>query len=305
MLNAARVRSFMLAATVAPFAFSSIIACQAKQAAPAAQSTPAAQPAAGAATAAIPLQPYTAPDQSASAGVPAGWKVVSGAQGLITMSGPQGEAVQLGTVLVANNAPFQAGKSPGNGVMLSMPSTTPLAQKLATIIVQNAALNGKAQPQVTITSSTPIQVPAALGQCGRFVASINGAAGAMDLLAAFCSMPMDPGGTYKNVMLLAQAPVATAAQSAPTARAIFQSYRVPSAWLQKMLAPFQTAKAAQPGKTGQPLTNAQAAAETQEILRETAQMQAATTNSANCFDLSVLRETPTRLLPKSCGGMAP
>jgi hypothetical protein len=293
---AAKMRSFLLASTVAPFVFCSIIACQAKQAAPAAQA---------AATPAVQLQPYTAPDQSAAAGVPAGWKVVSGAQAVITMTGPQGETVQLGTVVVANNGPFQAGKQPGNGIMLSMPNTTPLAQKLTMIIQQNAALNGKPQPQVTITSSTPIQIPAELGQCGRFVASINGAAGAMDLLAAFCSMPVDPGGTYKNVMLLAQAPVATAAQSAPAARAIFASYRVPAQWLQKKLAPFQTAKAAQPGKAGQPLTNAQAAAETQEILRETAQMQAATTNSANCFDLSVLRETPTRLLPRSCGGNAP
>jgi len=26
---------------------------------------------------------------------------------------------------------------------------------------------------------------------------------------------------------------------------------------------------------------------------------------ANCFDLTVLRETPTPLLPRSCGGLAP
>jgi len=211
----------------------------------------------------------------------------------------------MGNVLVASNAPFQAGKSPGNGIVLSMPYTASLEQKLTMIIQQNVALNGKPLPQVTITSSTPIQMPAALGQCGRFVASINGSAGAMDLLAALCSMPLDAGGTYKNVMLVAQAPAATAAQSAPTARAIFASYRVPAAWLQKMLAPFQTARAAQPGKSGQPLTNAQATAETAAILRQTAQMQQATNNSAQCFDLIVLRETPTPLLPRSCGGNAP
>ncbi len=190
--------------------------------------------------------------------------------------------------------PFQLGKAPGNGIQLAMPYSTPLAQKLTMMIQQGSAVAGKPAPQITITSSTPIPLPAAVGQCGRFVASINGSAGAMDLLAAVCSMPVDPGGTYKNIMLLAQAPVATAAQSAPTARAIFGSYRIPTAWLQKKLAPFQTAAAAPAGKSGQPLTNAQAAAETQEILRETAQMQQVTNNSANCFDLSVLRETPTR-----------
>ena len=32
---------------------------------------------------------------------------------------------------------------------------------------------------------------------------------------------------------------------------------------------------------------------------------AAANNSANCFDLSVLRETPTYDLPRSCGGTKP
>ena len=266
-------------------------ACQAKQAAPAA--APAAGPA-------IPLQTYTTPDQTASAGVPSGWKVVSGAQTVITMTGPQGETVQLGVVDVASNAPFQLGKAPGNGIQLSMPYTTPLAQKLTMMIQQGSAVAGKPVPQITITSSTPIPLPATVGQCGRYVATITGSAGAMDLLAVFCSMPVDPGGTYKNVMLLAQAPMATAAQSAPTARAIFASYRIPTAWLQKKLAPFQTAAPKAAANGGRQLTNAEANAETAEILRETAQMQAVTNNSANCFDLSVLRETPTRLLPPSC-----
>jgi hypothetical protein len=33
--------------------------------------------------------------------------------------------------------------------------------------------------------------------------------------------------------------------------------------------------------------------------------EAGADNSANCFDLSVLRETPTRDLPRSCGGTKP
>jgi len=286
--KAARSYPSLLAVAMAPLCFTSMIACQAKPAAP-----PAAAPA-------IQLQPYTAPDQSASAGVPAGWKVTSGQQTVITLTGPQGETVQLGVVDVAKNAAFQLGKTPGAGVQLSMPYSTSLDQKLTMMIQQASALTGKPVPQIKITSSTPIPLPATVGQCGRYVASITGSAGAMDLLAVFCSMPVDPGGTYKNVMLLAQAPVATAAQSAPTARAIFASYRIPTAMLQQKLAPFQSAAPTAAAKGGQQLTNAQAAAETQEILRETAQMQAATTNSANCFDLSVLRSTPTPLLPPSC-----
>ena len=284
MPKAARTFSSLVAIAMAPLCFTSMIACQAK-------------PAATAAAPAIPLQPYTAPDQTASAGVPSGWKVVSGQQTVITLTGPQGETVQLGNVDVASNAPFQLGKAPGNGIQLSMPYSTPLAQKLTMIIQQGAAMSGKPQPQVTVTSSTPIPIPAAVGQCGRFVASVNGSAGgAMDLLAVLCSMPLDPGGTYKNVMLLAQAPAATAAQSAPTARAIFASYRIPAAWLQKKLAPFQTASAAVAGKPGQPLTNAEAIAEANAINKQTMLMQLGVNNSVNCFDLAVLRSTPTPLL---------
>ena len=90
-----RTLSSLLAMVLAPLCFASMTACQTKQAAPAA------------ATPAISLQTYTTPDQTASAGVPSGWKVVSGAQTVITMTGPQGETVQLGNVIVANNAPFQ------------------------------------------------------------------------------------------------------------------------------------------------------------------------------------------------------
>ena len=41
------------------------------------------------------------------------------------------------------------------------------------------------------------------------------------------------------------------------------------------------------------------------INRATMQSAAAVSNSVNCFDLSVLRETPTYQLPRSCGGTTP
>jgi hypothetical protein len=290
MPAAFRLRSFLLASTVAPFVFSSIIACQAKQ------------PAATAAAPQIQLQPYTAPDQTASASVPSGWNVTSAGDTVIHMTGPQGEGVSLGNIVVAKNAAFQMGQKPANGIDLNMPYTSTLPQKLTMVFQQSAASTDKAVPQLTITSSTPIPLPAALGQCGRFVGNFSMPTGAMNLLAVFCSMPLDPGGTYKNVMLLAQAPVATAAQSAPAARAIFASYRIPATWLQKKLAPFQTAS---PGKAGPAPTGAAAIAEANAINRQTMQMMQGANNSANCFDLAVLRSTPTPLLPRSCGGNAP
>src|ERR1035438_76974 len=66
------------------------------------------------------------------------------------------------------------------------------------------------------------------------------------------------------------------------------SYRIPPAWLQKKLAPFSLAAPPISGGGG--------------INSSTILGEAGADNAANCFDLSVLRETPTRLLPKSCGG---
>jgi hypothetical protein len=153
------------------------------------------------------------------------------------MTGPQGETVSLGNTFVAQNAAFKAGQHGASGIDLSMPYTAPLAQKLAMIFQQDAAIAGQAAPQLSMTSSTPIQLPAALGQCGRFVGDISGQQGAMKLMAIFCSLPLDSRGAYKNIMLYAQAPPSVAAESAPTAQAVFQSYRIPAAWLQKKLSP--------------------------------------------------------------------
>jgi hypothetical protein len=288
MLVATSQRRLLQAAAVAPLVFFPLLSIIAVSQSP--------KPAAPAATPAVALQPYTASDQSASAGVPSGWKVTSGAQTVIQMSSPQGVAVSLGSTVIARNAAFQLGQKPANGIDLSMPSTATLAQKLTMILQQSAASSGKSAPQVTIDSTTPLQLPATVGQCARFVADLAGQQGPIKLLAVFCSLPLDSGGVYKNIMLVAQAPAATAAQAAPIAQAVFQSYRIPTAWLQKKLAPFTAPPAASAAAT---------AAEAAAINRSTLAGMAAANNSANCFDLSVLRETPTYDLPRSCGGTKP
>jgi hypothetical protein len=265
---------------------------------------PASQAAPAAAAASIQLQPYTASDQSASAGVPTGWKVTGGQQTVIQMTGPEGETLSLGNTFVAQNAAFKPGQKMGNGIDLAMPYNATLAEKLTMIIQGNAAIAGKPAPQITINSSTPIQLPATLGQCSRFVASVTGDQGAMKVMAVFCSLPLDAGGDYKNIMLFAEAPAATAAQSAPTAQAIFQSYRIPTAWLQKKLAPVHAASAGKP-TTASLAAGAADLKEAQEIMNTTNAGIAGADNSTNCFDLSVLRGTPTALLPRSCGGNAP
>src|ERR1700734_2167467 len=83
----------------------------------AAQAKPSTAPAAPPALPAVQLQSYTAQDQSVSAGVPSGWKVISAAGGSINMSGPQGETINFGDVFVAHDGPFQLGQR-GPGVAL-------------------------------------------------------------------------------------------------------------------------------------------------------------------------------------------
>jgi hypothetical protein len=274
----------LLAATVLSLVFISITAgCQATT--PAAETAPAS----------VPLQKYTASDQSASAGVPTGWQVTKGEQTVIQMAGPQGVTLSLGTTVVAQNAAFQPGQRSANGIDLSMPYSATLPQKLAMVLQQAAAVSGKPFSQFTISSATSLQLPPTLGQCGRFVAGFSDQQGQEKVLAVFCSLPLDAGGAYKNILLYAQAPAAVAAQAAPVAQSIFRSYSIPTPWLQKKLAPHGVA----PPVSGNP------AAAAAMINRSTMLGAAAANNSANCFDLSVLRETPTHDLPRSCGGTKP
>src|SRR5271156_2199531 len=196
------------------------------------------------------------------------------------MTGPQGVTVSLGTPVVAQNAAFQPGQRPANGIDLSMPYSATLPQKLVMILQQAAAVSGKPFGQFTISSATPLQLPPTLGQCGRFVAAYSDQQGPTKVLAVFCSLPLDAGGAYKNILLYAQAPAAVAAQAAPVAQSIFRSYSIPTPWLQKKLAPHSVA----PPVSGNP------AAAAAMINRSTMLGAAAANNSANCFDLSVLRE---------------
>jgi hypothetical protein len=131
-------------------------------------------------------------------------------------------------------------------------------------------------------------LPAALGQCGRFVASTTMPQGPIKLMGAFCSLPLDSGGTYKNILVMAQAPAASAAQEAPIAQAVFSSYRVPTAMLEKKVAPFSLPPMPAGGGAGSILPGIQSA-----------------NTFATCFDESVIRQYGPNQLPQECGGRAP
>ena len=281
-----------MAAIGAPIVLSCMTAgCQSAKPSASASTAPAAAPTAQ-------LQTYTAPDQSASAGVPAGWQVTQGGNTVIRMSGPQGVTVSLGNTYIAKNGAFQAGQRYPNGVDLAMPYQASLAQKLAMIVEQGAALSGKPISQMALNSSTPIQLPPTLGQCARMVASYTGDQGPVKMMVVFCSLPLDSGGDYKNIMLEAEGPATVAAQAVPTVQTIFRSYNLPPAWLQRKLSPVN---AAPPAAARMPGTAAGVAA----LNSATLNAERSADVNFNCFDLSVIRETPTYDLPRSCGGTKP
>jgi len=192
----------------------------------------------------VQLQNYTLPDRSASAGVPAGWKAKGGGAGMIVISGPQGETITLGQIILAHDGPFQVGQKGPNGAAIIMPGSAKLSNKLLMIFQQTAAFNGESAPQIKFIYGALLQVPPAMGQCGVFAVS-NGTT-QVNAMGVLCSLPDDSGHFFKNILMLGAAPAAAAAQTAPIVSAVFKSYKIAPGWSQKILAPFMSPAAAGP-----------------------------------------------------------
>jgi hypothetical protein len=243
-----------------------------------AQGTPSTAPAAPP----VQLQTYTASDQSASAGVPSGWKVVGAAQTNIILSGPQGEVIDLGEGIIAHNGPFQLGQTGPDGSNMSMPFSAKLTDKLTMALQQRAALNGNPVPQIKFIYAAPLQSMPAGFQCGVFVIAVSGTATPGDALGIFCSLPEDRLQFYKNFLIVGSAPTAIAPKEAPTVAAIIKSYKVPPAWLQKKFALFTAPASASPDQgPGDP-------AEVQMYLNAMEEQQQVIDHGASCVDAGLV-----------------
>jgi hypothetical protein len=236
--------------------------------------TPALAPASGQPTT------YTNTDGSASALVPAGWKVISGSEGLIKMTGPQyGEVAILGRVMGAHNAPFAPGKTGTDNTGMSMPYASTFEDKVAMVYDQLVVINGGAVPQGSVTSVTPIPVGRAIGQCGRFTGAITATTGTFNAAGTLCVMPLENAGDFKNLFWIVQVPASEAATLPALAQQIITSYNVPTATLQVLLKPWDQI-------AGKPV-----------VVMDPGDSQ--------CFELAVIHLTPTAQLPRACGGTAP
>jgi hypothetical protein len=260
-----------------------------------AQAKPSAAPAAPP----VQLQPYTAQDQSVSAGVPSGWKVISAAGGSINMAGPKGETINFGDVFLAHNGPFQLGQKGPGAALMTMPFSAKLSDKLVMFLQQEESLNGQPVAQIQFTYATPLQVPATMGQCGMFAINFSGTATPTKGMGIFCSLPPDTAQLFKIVLLMGTAPAAIAAQTVPTVAAVYNSYKIAPGWVQKMLSPYTLPASAAPGQGGA------SAAETQMFLRSMANNQRAIDHGFTCADANILGNGSNWETPRECGGWAP
>jgi hypothetical protein len=247
----------------------------------------------------VQLQPYTAPDQSVSAGVPSGWKVISAAGGSINMAGPQGETINFGDVFVAHDGPFQLGQRGPGAAIMTMLSSAKLSDKLVMFLQQEESLGGKPVAQIKFIYATPLQVPANMGQCGMFAVDFSGTAAPVKGMGVFCSLPPDTAQLFKIVLLLGTAPSAIAAQTVPTVAAVYKSYKIAPGWMQKMLSPYTVPTLASPGP------GAGGAAETQMYLRAMANNQQVIDHGFRCADAGILGNGSNWETPRECGGWAP
>jgi hypothetical protein len=242
-----------------------------------------AQPAAGAAN----LTPYTAPDKSATVGVPPGWKVTKGSNGVIQMSGPQGESITLGNGVFVRNGAFQIGQKANGLIAMSMPYQATLNQKYAMLWQQSAAAAGQPQPQLNILAATQLPLAKTIAECAIYLGTLTTPERSSKFESRFCSLPLDSGGVFKLFWMNADIPVAIADQERATAEAVLASYKLSAGTLKLLFQPLTPVKMALPPGGAGGMSSAQYAEKMAD-------------QTSTCMDLGVLREEPERLLPSYC-----
>jgi|SRR5271166_971719 len=226
------------------------------------------------------LKTVTTDDKTASVGIPSGWTLTKGANGFIAVTGPNGETVSLGALVVAKNA--NAGSNVSGDVVFALPFSASLKDKFITIIQKGAAKGGLPAPQITIASETQMKLP----MCSQFLGGWIAGQKSSKFEGIVCSLQPDYLGLYKNLVFLAQVPSSLAAQERATVEQIAQSYRVTPAMFKKMLSSYTPLPP-------RPIPGAMPIAPYQDP-----------TNS-DCFDYNVIRESPPWEVPMHCGGYQP
>jgi len=228
------------------------------------------------------LKTATTTDKTASVGLPGGWKLAKGLNGYVYITGPSDERINLGVIVIAKNAP--SGSNISGEVAFALPFSASLRDKFTTIVQGGAAKAGTPQPQITFASQAPTKLP----MCSLFLGGWTAGADSRKFEAVLCSLQPDVLGLYKNLVFMAQVPSGLAMKDRPIVEQIVQSYRVTPAMFKKMVAPYTPLPPASvsggrtmPGIAPYEMPN------------------------TDCFDYTVIRESPPWEMPMHCGGWQP
>lgn len=229
------------------------------------------------------LKTATTDDKTATVGVPSGWVLARGANGFVFVTGPHGERISLGAIIIAKNAPIGTGNL-SSDVVFAMPFSSSLKDKFTTAMQKGAAKSGMPAPQVTFASQTPTKLP----MCAMFLGHLTSSSESSKFEAVVCSLQPDYLGLYKNIVFMAKVPSSLATTDRPIVQQIVQSYRVTPTMFKKMLAPYTAPPPHIPSGMTMPVM---------------APYQDPT--NADCFDYNVIRESPPWEVPMHCGGLQP
>jgi hypothetical protein len=223
-------------------------------------------------------------DQTASVGLPDGWKLAKGSNGYIYATSPNDDRVNLGAIILAKNAP--AGSPISGEVRFALPYSTSLKDKFTTIIQAGAQQQGAAVPQLTYAGQVPMRLP----MCTRLLGSSTVNSQSRKFEAILCSLRPDYLGFYKNIVFIANIPSSRVSQDRALVEQIVKSYRITPAMFRKMLSSY-TPIPPHPAPALMPAISGMAPYEDP-------------TNS-DCFDYNVIRESPPWEVPMHCGGTQP
>ena len=234
---------------------------------------------------AVKLTPASNSDKTATVSIPEGWTLAKGSSGFVYVTGPQDQRINLGLIALGKNGPAGVGPTTSD-VLITMPFTSSLKDKFTAILQAGAAQQGKPKLAITYASESPTRMQ----MCSRFLGSWMDGSDSRSFEAIVCSLRPDWLGFYKNIVFLLQVPTSRAAQDRPVVEKIAHTYRVTPDMFRKMLATYT------------PLPPAPATGPA-PMMPGLAPYQDPT--NSECFDYSIIRESPPWEVPMRCGGINP
>ena len=184
-----------------------------------------------------PLHTVVLPDSTASADIPAGWRVdpASGG-GTLLIRGNRGEVVILNSMFLAMD-PYgpayrnlqQRGMQPLRG-MIIYPANVDLAKSFPQLILQLSRSKGFVPTDLKIEYSAPVSAPEGATFQGERCALASGqidpdGKGMQAMFRVVCALPPDQYGDYSFLDYVAYFPNAEARHANAVAAAIFASFR--------------------------------------------------------------------------------